>query len=369
MRFALKRLVERATGNHIAPHRTFGKLYDALGDYLTDEAFTPFRNILRDCILETWPIATGELVLGEALRDRMLHTPTTAAQEAGLSVGLVEQFLIDAGAVPENDDRPPALRTFDAARYADLLAEIPILVGPLEMQAAIGATKAQLRSLRDDGILLPRIARRKINSPWRIADGLALIGELEALAIGIQPGDSDWEDIQSASKRKRLRVGNIIAAVRGGELRLGRQHGMSGYRFFMVMKSEVDKMASRHPHTRFHNGSGPVGRPASGFARDLGMRAKGWFQSLFDEGHVSARWVRHPITNTRILYVSDEDIEAFNRRFVTLPRMQEEFGIHRQTCAARLRAAGVRPFSPQGRDFGPLYERKQVDPVLCAGRS
>ena len=66
-RQALWDLARSSGGTQIAPRQTFGKLYVALDDYLTDAAFDPFRTMLRDCILETWPVAAGERVLGEVL--------------------------------------------------------------------------------------------------------------------------------------------------------------------------------------------------------------------------------------------------------------------------------------------------------------
>jgi hypothetical protein len=99
------------------------------------------------------------------------------------------------------------------------------------------------------------------------------------------------------------------------------------------------------------------------------MRSEGWFQSLFEAGHASGKWTHRPVTNVRILYVSDEDIAAFNRRFLTLPQMQIEFGLHRHTCAARLRAAKVAPFSPYGQDFGSLFEREKIETILRSMRT
>lgn len=368
LRTALKHHAERSSGKVVALRGTFGKLYDALSNYLTDEQFTPFKRILRECILETWPIAAGEMVLGEILPARILHTPATAAQEIGVGVSLVEQFLIEAGAIPEDDARPATLRTFDAAQHAGLLAEIPTLVGPLEMQEAIGATKSQLRSLQNDGILHPRISRPKINSPWRIADGQALLGELGRLAMTISPDDECWEEIQAASKRRRLRVGDIITAVRNGSLGLGRAPQIYGYRSFRVLKYEINALPQEKLPFRIQESSPQEGQLASAFARDIGMRSKGWFHTLFKAGHVSATWVQHPRTNVRRLYVSDADVTAFNQRFLTLTQMQAEFGLHRQTCAARLKAAGVAPFAPDGWDYGPLFERDKTESALRASR-
>lgn len=109
-------------------------------------------------------------------------------------------------------------------------------------------------------------------------------------------------------------------------------------------------------------------QPASAFARSIGMRSKGWLQNLFEAGYFSATWEQNPRTNVRMLCVSETDVADFNKRFLTLTPMQAEFGLHRQTCAAILKAAGVHPFAPGGQDFGQLFERKEAEPVLLNAR-
>lgn len=79
--------------------------------------------------------------------------------------------------------------------------------------------------------------------------------------------------------------------------------------------------------------------------------------------------MHNPVTSVRILYLSDEDMAAFNGRFLTLPQMQIEFGLHQHTCAAGLRAARVVPFLPHGQDFGSLFEREKVEPIMRSLRT
>lgn len=363
-RQALRDLARSSTGTQIAPRQAFGKLYDALDDYLTDAAFDPFRTLLRDCIFETWPIAAGETILGEALPARRLHSPTTAAKEAGVTPRLVEQIMTDAGALPAEDHRPPVLRTFDAARYGWLLAEIPLLVGPGEMQAAMGATEAQLRTLREEGILRSLTGHPKVKAPWRIADGLELVAELDALAQSVPAEDPGWEGLQFAKQRTGLPVGMMLDAIRSGRMLIGRDPDQPGYRSFMVLKAEVDSMAGERPHIRRRDEAEAAGQPASVFANSVGMKRGGWYPALHDTGHAPAFWSRHPVTRRAVLYVSADDIAEFHRRFLTPMMMQREFGLHRQTCTARVRAAGIKPFSPDGADFGPLYLRQEAEPVL-----
>ncbi|WP_242494170.1 TniQ family protein [Salipiger sp. IMCC34102] len=363
-RQALRDLARSSGGTQIAPRQTFGKLYVALDDYLTDAAFDPFRTMLRDCILETWPVAAGERVLGEVLPARRLHNPRTAANEIGVSTKLVEQILTDAGALPAADPRPSAQRIFDAAEHAWLLAEIPTLVGRGDMLAAMGATEAQLRTLREEKIIRPLTEHPRVKAPWRLADGLALVAELHALTQPDPADGSGWEALQFAKQRTGLPVGAMLNAIRERRMRVARDPGQSGYRSFMVLKAEVDSLAGARPHVRRRDETTAAGQPASVFANSIGMRRSGWYPALHEAGHAPAFWSRHPVTRRAVLYVSGDDEAKFHRRFLTPTTMQSEFGLHRQTCTARLRAAGISPFSPGGADLGPLYLRQEAEPVL-----
>lgn len=369
LRLALKSLALAATSKWISIGKAYGKFYEALDDYLTDEGFNPFRDILRECILETWPVASGEVVLGKTVPTRLLHTPSSASIETGISRKLLETCLIEAGAIPEADPRPPALQTFSAAKYDHLLKEIPTLVGAPEMRSVLGTTIAQFRSLCDAGLLQPAICSPKVKSPWRISDGLALLAELDARSCLLSPISEDWETIQLASQRSGLEVGDIIAAVRNGRIQIGRDPEMYGSRGYLVLKDDIDDIAGEQPHRRRRADSIPSGELASRYAMSVGIKAKQWFLKLYEAGHVSARWIPHPIAGTDVLYLTDEDITAFHDRFMTPVTMQAEFGLHWRTCIARLNTAKISPFSPNGQDFGKLYERRDVEAVLCSDDS
>jgi hypothetical protein len=71
--------------------------------YLNDPAFDPFRHLMRDCIIDHWPIATGEIVLGEVLPERKYHSLTSAAREAGVGEKVLEHFLVEAGALSDGE--------------------------------------------------------------------------------------------------------------------------------------------------------------------------------------------------------------------------------------------------------------------------
>jgi hypothetical protein len=357
---ALEKLAAHADGRSDEPRKAFGGLYVDLSSlYLDKPAFTVFRQILRSCILSVWPIAKGQEVLGVTHHERKLHSIHTASKETGVGPFLLEQFLVHAGALEQNDSRPLARRTFDANAHADLLAEIPTLVGPIEMRKAMGATLSQLKSLETDGVLVPRIDVPTIKSPWRLADGLALVQELSVLSSVTTLSDNRWEAIQRAKKRSKICVGAIITAIREGQLQLGRYSDVAGYAGFCVMKSEIDELGlveNEQPDFDYIT--------LAAFGRSVGMRDRGWFKSLVDGGHTPATRILHPTGDREQLTVSTADAAEFHKRFFTAATMEKEFGVHRRTLLAKLRSACIGAFTPGGQDFGKIYLREDVEIIF-----
>ena len=364
---ALESLAAYADGQNDEPKKAFGRLYSDLNTlYLEKQAFAPFRRLLRDCIVSTWPFGAGETVLGFTQHERKLHSVHSASRETGIGPFLLEQFLAHAGALKGNDTRPLARRTFDAESYAELLNEIPTLVGPIEMRKAMGATLSQLKSLEADGVLVPRIDISTIKSPWRIADGLDLVKELDALAYSVSSSDGRWETLQMAKKRSDMGVGATIAAARKGQLQLGRYSDVVGYAGFCVLKAQIDEMAPVKQKKLESNAAKEGYVTPAVFGRSVGIRESGWFEALFVGGHTPATRLPHPIRSHEQTLVSSSDAVEFHKRFLTAATMEKEFGVHRRTLLAKLRVARVGTFRPEGQDFGQIYLRDDVETVLGA---
>ena len=168
---ALDRLAGLADGAGDGPNKAFGLLFQNLSQaYREEPAFAPFRKLLRDRILEIWPVAPGADLLGEVLAERRLHSVVTAAQEAGIGTAPMEQLLIEAGAIAADDPRPAARKTFAAAPHARLLAEIPALIGSTTLCLAMGAYQNSFDALVAEGVLAPRAPG--VQAAWRLRDGL-----------------------------------------------------------------------------------------------------------------------------------------------------------------------------------------------------
>ncbi|SNS82021.1 hypothetical protein SAMN05421763_10377 [[Luteovulum] sphaeroides subsp. megalophilum] len=117
IRSALRRLQKLADGPQDGPKKVFPLLYDRLShDYRDDPNFEAFRRILRDHMVETWPLGPGDELMGEPVTERRLHSVRTAAQATGIDQRRMRRMLAAAGIVPEAAEGTcDAWETFGAA--------------------------------------------------------------------------------------------------------------------------------------------------------------------------------------------------------------------------------------------------------------
>jgi hypothetical protein len=289
------------------------------------------------------------------MANHLLYAATTFCRLPG-----TERLRLEKQPDREKADKVLAAQAagFDVARHADLLKELSVLVGPLEMRKAMGTTRTELASLAADGVLLPRKNIPTVKAPWRISDGIALVDELQAKAVVIEQSDKAWEGIQSAKSRTRISVGTIIGAIRNGDIRVGQRKNLVSYRGLCVLKDGIKWLAE----AKLRQLGSPM-KAAAAFGRTIGMRDMGRFLSLIAAGHTPATRMTHQKLGGEFMLVTEPQIAAFHARFLTLPSMAAEFGEHRRTLLAKLRAAGVKPFAPNGEDYGHLYLREDVQAV------
>ena len=366
IREVLDAIAKASTGHLDEPTKTFGPLYTKLSrDYAQEEGFILFRGILRECIFNHWPIARGETLLGEVVTERRLHSLVTAAKEIGIGPEVIEQFLVEAGALPGQDDRPRSRRMFDARIYGDLLSEIPTLVGPLAMRKAMGATNRELKALETENLLVPRTRIAKVKNPWRIPDGISFVAELSKKAVPVAKDTNEWETLLHARKRTRFSLTEQITDIQEGRLTLGHLTGVTGFHGLVVQIDEIDQLRAMKP---LHDSPKTVEVPgeisAAEFGRSIGLRDHGNFIALVDAGQTTAESILNPRTNRVQYRLNASDIAFFHGRFMTLTTLSEETGHHRNTLKGLLAAARVTPFETGGQKFGAVYLRAEVEKAL-----
>lgn len=348
------------------PRKAYGALFSRLNDeYVEEKGFGPYRRLLRDVILDHWPIAAGKDLLGEVVEERRLHSLTTASQETGIGPGVLEHFLVEAGALSGDDDRPQRRRLFDARTYHDLLSEIPTLVGSITMRESIGATKMELEAFEKEDLLVPRTRVAKVKSPWRIPDGAKFVADLYQEAVPVTENDDGWETLLLARNRTGLSLRYQVDAIHSKRIALGKRAGVRGLHGLVVRKSDVDSLRTSQSRQKTVIETGLPGMmSAAEFGRSVGLRDHGYFISLIEAGHTPAAQQTNPRTGRQQYWLSARNIAAFHERFVTLTTLSDETGHHRNTLKSLLKASRVARFAPGDQDFGPVFLRAEAIAAL-----
>lgn len=371
IREALDLLTRGEDGRSRSTQGGLHKIMSTLGTLYRDEpSFDGYRDIVRDYGLEIWPLGVGESLLGQTVTERRLHSLVSASKETGVGAGILNGFLTEAGAFLAEDTRSPQHKTFDAVRYRALLEEIPTLIGPIAMREAIGATKQELITLEEDGVLAPRTKVATIKSRWRAAEGLALIDELNRLAVPLSGDGAGWETLQMTRFRFGLSVRQLLDKIRDGSLVVAKRAEVFGYHGFVVEISAAQGLEDRLRQDReradggSHAGSREGDQPVSAFAREVGLRDKGAFLSLIEEGLTPATKVVLQGAKRFQWRMTRADVAAFHKRFTTSTVLVTETGLHRNTIMAALAAHNVPVFRAGGPNSVDLYRRKDVLPAL-----
>ncbi|OLS46845.1 hypothetical protein BV379_00090 [Rhodovulum sulfidophilum] len=116
-------------------------------------------------MIRIWPLAAGDMVLGQEVQVRQVHSLLTASEETGITTALLDSLLTEAGVFRQDETRSPSGKIFDAEVHAGLLHEIATRVGPNAMCEAIGATLSEFRALVEEGVLELRSRLPKIKNP------------------------------------------------------------------------------------------------------------------------------------------------------------------------------------------------------------
>ncbi len=352
---ALQRLQDLPGDPHQGPKAIYPVLYDRLSrDYVDVPAYAPFRAILRDHLLETWPLNAGDDLLGEPVERRRLHSVRSASRETGIDPRRMRKMLEGAGML--NDDRPDAWAVFDADAAASLLDSLTTLLPAKSFAEGLCMSRSQFDRLAEDGVLAPKLTDATTKNIWDPREGQAFIDSLLAGAEPLRQAQHGWEHISKSAARLKIRPGDIVKAIHKGRIRrVGNHSDFDGYKAIYVYHDEVSAALSD---------DGPAAMSLEIFAKTVGIGQPVFLNRLVSNGHTTATSIRNPRTRAMQRYFTEADSVQFHEKFYTFRTMSRAHGRSWQQMSALLAAAGVDPFSPDGIDYGKLFLRTEVDAAV-----
>ncbi len=337
------------------PQALLGRIYQVLEFGREDKAFDPLRDLVGNFILKNFPVGPGDVVFGKPVEARRLHSIRTLAMKTKLHPKRLRKVLSSAGALPDGaDDRADANVLFDAktgSRVAREAAAAPLTI--LHAGEYINAPRVQRTLLYRAGILKPRLRTADhgaydMFAPEDLDDFLARL--LDG-ADPVEAAGAGQADIPTAAKAACCGCVEIVQAILDGRLtRKARLAGERGYMAVLVDVEEVRALVRGADH------GGLTGRA---LAERLSV-ADRVTAKLIAGGHLKTVEVVNPINRCPIKVVPTEEVERFEREFVSLFALAKQQGRHFRAVKKELDAAGVKPAMDSGEVGATFYRRSDV---------
>ncbi len=222
-RFGLSSLQEFEGGPTDGPKKKFGDLYDRLTFDLTNEDYAPFRNLLRDHILKTWPLGPGDDLMGEPVLTRHLHSVLTASREYGIDSRRLRKLLVSAGVVrPVEQGRSDAWELFTPEDAEPVLSRLETLVSATDLQDALLISRTHFESLRKDGYFAPTLEGPEHKPLWDLREARSFIDGLLQGAEPVYVPMHSWAYLSDAAIRLTTRRRNRSSAAQRTNVRIAR---------------------------------------------------------------------------------------------------------------------------------------------------
>ncbi|MER5172818.1 TniQ family protein [Thioclava kandeliae] len=335
------------------PRRRFGALYDGLERTHLGLEYAPIRDMLRAHILETWPLAAGQNVLGEILPQRRFHSVTTAAQEASFSVPRARAILVSKGhARPVDTGRPHALELMPATVVQPVVDLLRRCVDGKQLCRQLGMTPSQFRTLQHAGVLTPVIEGSGFKPLWDLVAAKEWLEKLLRHSSVIALKSPEWLEVGVVSQRLRVSPTEVLDLISAGSLtHVGRLKGQHRYDALVVKTDEVAKQLTDQLSDKHMN--------IQTFAKTVGLR---WPHArwLIMNAKTPSTVARNPRSGAMQHYVSCDDLEEFHQRYATAVTLAAEYKQTWQMISAVLREASAWRYAPDGKDLGQLYLRQDI---------
>ncbi|MCF2906180.1 TniQ family protein [Octadecabacter sp. CECT 8868] len=351
---ALKELALDASGPQDGMRRAFGHLHRWLAhDAAQDPRCDPYRDLLREVILDTFEMPASAVILGKEIKKRRLHSVFSASAEMGRSPAVTRRYLEHAGIISKDDTRPHKRLTFEAESAAPALSRGKRLVMAKEMAKRLGTSTEQFETLAGQGVFVPVCPLSISKFQWDVEDVEKLFASLTIGATSLMVEDENWQPLGAAARRARIDVSEAIDAIRNRKLEVRVLEGERSYSAIRVRQDDMNELCP--------------GRPAhptlSEFGEMVGLQKNGMMNALFEGGHISAERLLNPATRRFGLYMNKEDQAKFHARFTTLKLLSLGTGLESRELVERIRSAGVRQFRQGGMEFGKVYLLQDIQRI------
>jgi hypothetical protein len=225
------------------PHARYGKLHEWMAAVGDQPPYMAVRDLLHRCIVEMMPLGPGDVVFGQQVRDRVLHSIRTASLQTGMHPMPLRRALVASGIIGADQKRLKDHRVlFDARRAQPILAKLTGALPLKEAENYLNAGRVHTKLLLDHGFIKPLLgdAAKKLKATLFVpADLDRFMARLLAEAKPVAKAEG-MATIPKAAKHANCSAMDIVPLVLDCKLKkIARLTQTRGYLSLLVDVDEV----------------------------------------------------------------------------------------------------------------------------------
>ena len=352
----LDHLRQRAAPEEFGLRKIYGSFYDFL-DRTDDAAFDVVRDLMREHILRTTSVATGEVVLGQAIGSRKLHSVRSASVEFRLHPKTLRKQLADLGILGESVAALPHDRAlFDAASHAPLLVKLGEAMPKAEAQRYLGLPRS-LSFLVDRPYVEPVTHGEfgRLENLYTRTDIDLLASRLTAKASPPSSADRNLVTLSQAVAKVQQPMPAIVELLLAGKLATVRWNGrMDGVGRLTIDPQEVRELLVPTADVL----TIAQVKEALGCSRQVVI-------GLLEVEALPWRNERNALNHREGKVIPRAAVEKFRGEFASVHTLARQIGHHGKWLQFRFSQLKVKPeFDPNivGTDY---HRRSTVEPILA----
>jgi hypothetical protein len=203
------------------PQKMFGRLYQWLQFNRNARPKGPIREVVRDFIMDRFPLEVGDDLFGQPVEVRRVHTVGSLARVTGQHPKTLNRAIVLTGLAEGDADISLGVRSFDAVAAEALARRIKTAIPVLALPEFLNCNRTQAEQLVRTG-MIPRIS--DLDEATGVLKGVArehaesFLTNLMSKATRVAAPSDGMQDIRTASITSRWPVIDIVGALLSGGL-------------------------------------------------------------------------------------------------------------------------------------------------------
>lgn len=199
------------------PQKVFGRLYQWMQFRTYAKQAGPIRDVMREFILDRFPIEEGTDLFGEPVDRQRVHTVRTLARKTGWHEKTIQRFLVSAGVIIGDPARSASSVVFDLETGEKIMSRVANSLNLKELREFLNCNRMQAEILTREGVIRRAVEDGGIagflSKSVTREDAQEFLDNLLRCAKQVETAGAHTVDITTAATLSRWPVVDIVKGI------------------------------------------------------------------------------------------------------------------------------------------------------------